>query len=89
MLVREPSRMTECQIAKLNGILTENQSLRVVYEHKERLKALWTQRYQDNEVMLKALIQWCHEAEQSGIRVLEEFAQSLRGYTLAPIYNYR
>lgn len=88
MLVREPSRMTQCQIAKLNSILHENQSLRVVYEHKERLKALWTQRYQDNEGMLKALTDWCHEAEQSGIRVLEEFAQSLRGYTLAPIYNH-
>ena len=80
--------MTESQTDRLETLLSENNTLRVIYDHQQRLKSLWTQRYQDNDSMLRALVEWCHEAEQSGIRVLEEFAQSLRGYSLAPIYNH-
>lgn len=88
ILTREPTRMTESQTDRLETLLSENNTLRIIYDHQQRLKSLWTQRYQDNDSMLRALVEWCHEAEQSGIRVLEEFAQSLRGYSLAPIYNH-
>ena len=88
ILTREPSRMTQSQTDMLQTLLSENKTLRIVYDHQQRLKSLWTQRYQDNEGMLKALLEWSHEAEQSGIRVLEEFALSLRGYSLAPIHNH-
>ena len=88
ILTREPSRMTPGQTDRLQTLLSENNTLRIVYDHQQRLKSLWSQRYQDNEGMLKALVAWSHEAEQSGIRVLEEFALSLRGYSLAPIYNH-
>lgn len=88
ILTREPSRMTRGQTQRLQALLHENKTLRIVYEHQQRLKSLWTQRYKDNDGMLKALMEWSHVAECSGIRVLEEFALSLRGYSLAPIYNH-
>jgi stearoyl-CoA desaturase (delta-9 desaturase) len=34
---------------------------------------------------LQALQEWCRQAEQSGIKVLEDFALSLRGYSLQHI----
>jgi stearoyl-CoA desaturase (delta-9 desaturase) len=34
--------------------------------------------------MLKNLQDWCHEAEATGIRALQEFAARLRGYSLTP-----
>jgi stearoyl-CoA desaturase (delta-9 desaturase) len=35
------------------------------------------------EQALKGLQQWIHEAEESGIRSLQEFAQRLKGYSVA------
>jgi stearoyl-CoA desaturase (delta-9 desaturase) len=33
--------------------------------------------------MLEGLKQWCREAEESGIRSLQEFASRIKGYRLA------
>ena len=88
VLIRERSRMTTPQLENLNSILRENRQLKIVYEYQQRLKELWARNYKSHENMLNALIEWCQEAEKTGIRVLEEFARSLRGYTLQPIYNY-
>jgi stearoyl-CoA desaturase (delta-9 desaturase) len=35
------------------------------------------------EQALKGLQQWVTEAEQSGIRALQEFAQRLKGYAIS------
>jgi stearoyl-CoA desaturase (delta-9 desaturase) len=35
------------------------------------------------EQALSGLQQWIHEAEESGIRSLQEFAQRLKGYAVA------
>ena len=87
-LIRERSRMTTPQIDDLNTILLDHLQLKTVYEYQQRLKDLWARNYKNHESMLQALIEWCQEAEKTGIRVLEEFARSLRGYSLKPIYNY-
>jgi stearoyl-CoA desaturase (delta-9 desaturase) len=52
-----------------------------VVEFRSRLAALMEQRGADQA--LKGLQQWIHEAEESGIRALQEFAQRLKGYTVA------
>ena len=87
-LIRERSRISSPQLDHLNKILHDNLQLKTVYEYQQRLKELWTRQYKNNESMLKELSLWCQEAEKTGIRVLVEFAQSLRGYSLAPIYNH-
>ena len=87
-LIRERSRMTPPQLENLNSVLLENTQLKIVYDYQQRLKDLWTRNYKNHESMLHALVEWCQEAEKTGIRVLEEFARSLRGYALQPIYNY-
>jgi stearoyl-CoA desaturase (delta-9 desaturase) len=52
-----------------------------VVEFRSRLAALMEQR--GAEQALKGLQQWIHEAEESGIRALQEFAQRLKGYAVA------
>jgi len=37
---------------------------------------------------LNAVAEWCQEAEATGIRVLEDFARSLKNYSIKPIYNH-
>ena len=87
-LIRERSRVSTPQLENLNKILHDNLQLKTVYEYQQRLKGLWTRQYKNNESIRNELILWCQEAEKTGIRVLADFARSLRGYSLAPVYNH-
>ena len=87
-IIRERSRMTALQVEHLNQILRDNLQLKTVYEYQQKLTELWTQKYKNNESMLHAIIEWCQQAEKTGIRVLAEFARSLRAYSLQPVYNH-
>ncbi len=66
---------------KLHNVLARRPTLKTVYEYRNRLAALMEQR--GAEQTLKGLQQWIAEAEQSGIRALEDFAARLKGYSLA------
>lgn len=87
-IIRERSLITTPQMEHLNQILHNNLQLKTVYDYQQRLTEVWTRRYKNNEGMLKAVSEWCQEAEATGIRVLEEFARSLRSYSLQPVYNH-
>jgi len=67
--------------AKLQAVLAKRPALRTVCEFRDRLVALLEQRGADQA--LKGLQQWIHEAEQSGIRSLQDFAARLKGYRVA------
>ncbi|TAL88872.1 MAG: acyl-CoA desaturase [Rhodanobacter sp.] len=66
---------------RMQLVLARRPSLKTVVEFRGRLAALMEQR--GAEQALKGLQQWIREAEESGIRVLQEFAQRLKGYTVA------
>jgi len=55
-----------------------------VHEFRERLSELWSGANVSNEKLLAQLREWCTEAEASGIQVLEDFAERLRSYQVAP-----
>ena len=56
--------------------------IRTLIEHRRRLSTLLEARSADAAEKLHRLQDWCREAEASGIRSLQEFAQRLRGYSL-------
>ena len=87
-LILEPAQVSHAKLHELNEVLADSEQLRVVYECQQQLKQLWRQRYENNEGLLCALAAWCQMAEQTGIEILQDFAQSLRGYRLQPVYNY-
>ena len=87
-IIRERSLMTATQAEHLNQILHDNLKLKTVYDYQQRLIEVWTRKYKNNKEMLRAVAEWCQEAEATGIRVLVEFARSLRNYSLQPIYNH-
>jgi len=87
-IIRERSLMTAPQLEHLSHILHDNLQLKTVYEYQQKLTELWTKKYKNNEGMLRAVTEWCQAAEETGIRVLVEFAQSLRSYSLQPVYNH-
>jgi len=66
-------------------LLDDNAALRTVHEYREKLSAIWASANVSNENLLEQLKQWIAEAEASGVKSLEEFADRLRSYQLAPI----
>ena len=84
LLVRQPRLLDDDANAKLGEVLEHSQPLRTVHEFRERLTALWSgSGHPSNDRLLAQLRDWMAQAEASGIRSLQEFAQRLRGYQLA------
>jgi stearoyl-CoA desaturase (delta-9 desaturase) len=83
-LVREPVLVDENGREDLRQALGASDALRAVYEAREQLQDLWRRTTSGPEQMLKALQEWCTQAEASGIEVLQDFARSLRNFRPAP-----
>ncbi len=84
-LVRHEALMDSRAKLRLEELLAQSHSLSVVYEYRQRLQALWQEKTASQEGLLLALQEWCQQAEQTGITALEDFAQTVRGYSLAPV----
>jgi stearoyl-CoA desaturase (delta-9 desaturase) len=82
LLVRELTLLDEKAKSRLDKVLSASQSLKTVYQHRLRLQNVWERSATTHENLLRALQEWCSQAEASGIKSLKDFAQSLRGYTL-------
>jgi len=84
LLVRRPMLLDENAKLRLGELLEDNVALQTVHEFREKLSELWCGANVSNERLLAQLREWCAEAEASGIKVLEDFAERLRSYQLAP-----
>ena len=84
LLTRHEVLMDARSRRRLNAALNQSRSLQVVYDFSQRLQAIWHQKTASQEWLLKALQDWCHQAEETGIQALADFARRLRGYTLVP-----
>ncbi|MEW6354320.1 MAG: fatty acid desaturase [Pseudomonadota bacterium] len=82
LLVREESLMDEEAKQKLETVLRHSQSLHIVYQYKQRLQEIWKRSTETQENLLHALQEWCRQAEATGIKSLQDFAQRLRCYSL-------
>ena len=84
LLIREESRLNAESRRKLETALDYSHTLQTVYEYKRRLQALWMERTASQERLLVALQEWCKQAEETGIRALQEFARTLPNYSVRP-----
>jgi stearoyl-CoA desaturase (delta-9 desaturase) len=84
-LVQRPDKLDELSLQNLSRMLEDNQTLRTVYELRERLADIWGQANISNDQLVAQLKEWCSEAEASGIKSLEEFSERLRGYMPQPV----
>lgn len=85
LLSREVSLIEPREQEHLDSVLERNEMLRLIYQKSQELQALWRQRGMKPQDKLQALLDWCKEAEASGVRYLEEFAAHLRAYSLRPV----
>jgi stearoyl-CoA desaturase (delta-9 desaturase) len=84
LLLAEGRRLDSAARARLEQVLAQHQTLATVYQFRERLQAIWDEKAPSQDALLRALQEWCAQAETTGIQALERFAQNLRGFTLAP-----
>lgn len=84
LLSREATLIHPREKEHLETVLERHEILRQIYEKSHELQALWRQRGLKPQEKLQALMDWCKDAEASGIRYLEEFAAHLRAYSLRP-----
>ena len=69
---------------QLRSWVSQRPRIQALVEHRARLAALLEARSHDAAERLHQLQAWCHEAEASGIRALQEYSLRLKGYALAP-----
>ncbi|TAM04766.1 MAG: acyl-CoA desaturase [Paraburkholderia sp.] len=77
---KEESSLDEPQKRQLPQIFANSQQLRTFIELRNELAAIWDRSSASREQLLTQLQDWCHRAEQSGIKALQEFASRLRRY---------
>jgi stearoyl-CoA desaturase (delta-9 desaturase) len=85
LLSREAARLDEASRKRLQQVLEQSQMLQTVYQYRQRLQQVWERTAANQDVLLQSLQEWCGQAEQTGIQVLQEFARNLRGYSLRPV----
>ena len=79
----------DCMLSKearlrLDKALQESDALQTAFRYRAQLQAIWEERTASKEGLLQALQEWCREAEQSGIRALQDFARMLPRYSTQP-----
>ena len=84
LLVREPALLDQHAQSRLKEVLASNQTLKTVHEFRERLAVMWSGANMSNEKLVQHLKEWIAQAEASGIKVLQEFANTLRSYAMQP-----
>lgn len=77
---KDEAGLDEPQKRQLPEIFANSQKLRTFIELRDDLAAMWERSNASREQLLVQLQDWCHRAEQSGIKALQEFATRLRRY---------
>ncbi|KTD52693.1 DesA family fatty acid desaturase [Legionella quateirensis] len=84
LLRREDKLLSTKAKTRLQTLLEAREQLRVVYSYKQSLQNVWMKTATSQKELIDALQQWCRQAEESGLDVLRQFAQQLKGYV--PVY---
>lgn len=80
LLRREDKLLTIKAKTRLQTLLDAREQLRIVYHYKQSLQNIWLKTASSQKELIDALQQWCRQAEESGLDVLRQFAQQLKGY---------
>lgn len=85
LLRRENCLLSTRAKMRLSHLLEAREQLRIVYAYKQSLQNIWLKTASTQKELIEALQQWCRQAEESGLEVLRQFAQQLKGYV--PVYR--
>ncbi|KTD02981.1 DesA family fatty acid desaturase [Legionella feeleii] len=66
--------------SRLQALLASHEQLQVVYSYRQSLQNIWLKTATSQKELVEALQNWCKQAEESGLEVLRQFAQQIKGY---------
>jgi stearoyl-CoA desaturase (delta-9 desaturase) len=82
LLLQREGSLDRAARRSLQALLEQSQALETVYQYRQRLREIWEKTASSQENLLQSLQEWVRQAETSGVEALEEFAHTLRGYSL-------
>lgn len=82
-LLNQSKPLDQTAKADLQQLLAGHQALATVYQFKQGLLDLWERTTHSQEARLEAVQEWITHAEKTRVVALAEFAQRLRGYSMA------
>jgi len=84
LLHRDITLIKPSQELRLKSLTENNETLEAIYQFRLRLQDIWSQTSRSSSEMVEALEKWCHDARESGIHALQEFADRLAHYRTQP-----
>ncbi len=82
-LAVDAAKWTTEQRARLSEVFAASDQVRKIVEMRNELSAIWERSTLSREQLLALLQQWCHRAEASGVRALQDIALRMRCYAAA------
>jgi len=82
LMVRETALLDETARSVLRKALEINATFKTVYAMKQKLADVWQRSATTQEHLRHAIEEWCHQAEATGIKALQDFSRKLRCYRL-------
>lgn len=83
LMVRNPRLLSPSHSERLQRALAHARNLQTVYAMKQKLQEVWLRSATTQEHLVKALQDWCREAEETRIHALQAFAAKIRSCSLA------
>ena len=80
LLRRETELLSPRSHTRLQALLNRYEKLREVYHYRQSLQNIWLKTAASQKELIEALQQWCKQAEESGLDVLRQFSEHLKGY---------
>jgi stearoyl-CoA desaturase (delta-9 desaturase) len=79
----DPKTLDWVDRAVIKQALSQSEYLTRVVEFRNQLFEIWSRTTASQKELMEALQEWCHQAERSGIQVLQEFAAYLKSVSIA------
>lgn len=80
LLRRQESLLSPRANSRLQALLQRYERLRLAYSYRQSLQNIWLKTATSQKELIEALQQWCRQAEESGLEVLQQFAQNVKSY---------
>lgn len=82
LLSRDDLLIDDSARKQLDEALSDSKTLETVYTFRKQLQDIWQKTAASHDQLLHALQEWCQQAEATGIKALQDFADSLKSYSL-------
>jgi fatty-acid desaturase len=81
IIAKDDNLLSDSYRQQLTELTDKDEIMETIYQMKQDLLQVWKKRTANKDDLLNAMQAWCKEAEESGIRALADFSQSLKQYS--------